>query len=167
VSAGCTFKRILSGLFRAEAPGSGGRPQFHAFGKCGILSVPLKHRPRSPITQNRDELAWCFQPLVVHYRRKDEGVLSSSKTAAGHLSQSSVGARPVTGHVCARFFVNLPADAPVHPFKISAKSLFWNVLHVTSLFLILCTGSIIYLHENKRYGRRGEGVPPITPIMLE
>jgi monoterpene epsilon-lactone hydrolase len=47
------------------------------------------------------------------------------------------------------------------PLRISpnrhANSLFHNVLPVTALFSILCTGNASYLHENKY--SRGEGVP--------
>src|SRR5271169_892973 len=61
------------------------------------------------------------------------------------------------GHVRSRFFTHLPANAPVHPPKIQHKSLFWNILPITPLFLIFYAANVAYLHENKDLRGRGRG----------
>ena len=43
------------------------------------------------------------------------------------------------------------------PAKFSPNSLFRNILHVSLLFPIFCTGNAIYPHENKDLRREGGG----------
>jgi REP element-mobilizing transposase RayT len=45
----------------------------------------ITHSFVSRITFNRDQLAWCFPPLPLHFLRKDEGELPSHESAAGQL----------------------------------------------------------------------------------
>src|SRR5271165_771811 len=63
------------------------------------------------------------------------------------------------GDVRSRFFTRLPANTPVHSQKLQRKSLFSNILPVTALFPIFCTGNPAYLQQNKDFRGWGEGAP--------
>src|SRR5271165_153595 len=56
------------------------------------------------------------------------------------------------GPVPSRFFAHLPAQPPVRSQKIQRKSLFRNILPVTALLPIFCTGNPRYPQQNKDSG---------------
>ncbi len=69
--------------------------------------------------------------------------------------------RPVTGPVRSRFLAHLLANTPVQPREIPPKSLFPNILSITALFAICCTGIRTYPQQNKDLGGGGRGYPSV------
>jgi hypothetical protein len=65
----------------------------------------------------------------------------------------------VLGHIGFRFSAPLPANASVCPQKIPHKSLFYNNVPITALFLLLCDGNASYPQQNKDLVGGGYPVP--------
>ena len=96
----------------------------------GQLTTVLVHPSRATVTNSLG----ARPPFVVHFRRKDEGELSSTMTATGYYPHLEV-LRPVTG---SRYLTDFPADGPIRPAKVPPNSFVKTNLPLSPLGRRIC-----------------------------